>query len=137
MLTNLNSQLHGVSLDPSALESLYAAGHSFYQQQRFAEALPVFRVMLAAAPTDERGWLLLGECHEELGQEWIAREIFAAVMTAATPAPRCAIKLARLLRAEGETQSAQDALEYARDAAEEKSDNEAFAIAYRELQWAA
>ena len=71
-----------------ALDALFATGQWLHSRQRYADASAVFRVIVLCAPDEERGYLALGACHEGLGQDSIALEIYGmAVLT--LPAPRC------------------------------------------------
>lgn len=79
------------------VEILYQRGFRLYTLGQYAEATDFFRAMLHAAPTDERGWLALGDCHERLGQERVALELYSAGSIAAHPAPRCLISRFRAL----------------------------------------
>jgi tetratricopeptide (TPR) repeat protein len=80
-----------------AIEILYGTGFDLHSRQRYRDAAQVFQVMLQAAPTDERGWLALADCHEKLGQRYIALELISAGTIAAEPAPRCMLSRFRLL----------------------------------------
>ena len=79
------------------VEALYQKGFRLHADERYEEAAAVFRAMLRAAPTDERSWLALGECHEKLGQPRIALELYSAGTIAAEPAPRCLLSRFRAL----------------------------------------
>lgn len=110
----------------AAVESLYAAGCWLHSHARFADAANIFRLMLQAAPTDERSWLALGDCHERLGQRSIALELYSTGAIAAEPAPRCMAARARALREAGDTEQAEEAFEAARSlAAVARIDNRA------------
>jgi tetratricopeptide (TPR) repeat protein len=78
-------------------EALYQRGFRLHLDERYGEAAAVFRAMLRAAPTDERSWLALGDCHEKLGQARIALELYSAGTIAAEPAPRCLLSRFRAL----------------------------------------
>ncbi|HYQ42901.1 MAG TPA: hypothetical protein VER11_13065 [Polyangiaceae bacterium] len=82
-------------IDPAEL--VYCKGFELHADGRYADAAAVFRVMLQIAPTDERGWLALGDCHEKIGQKRVAFEIYGAGGVAAQPAPRCLIARFRIL----------------------------------------
>jgi tetratricopeptide (TPR) repeat protein len=99
-----------VTLD--ALEALYAAGHWLYSRARYKDAAAVFRVMAMCRPEEERGYLALGACHEGLGQQAIALELYNAA-TLTTSAPRCHVARARLLRLAGMVDHAEAALDEA------------------------
>jgi Flp pilus assembly protein TadD len=93
-----------VSTDSRAIEAIYAIGHALLEQARATEAAKVFRVMLRLVPTDERSWLGLGACHEELDELEIAADLYGAGWTIAQPASAsCLSALSRLLRAMGDT----------------------------------
>jgi tetratricopeptide (TPR) repeat protein len=95
-------------------EAIYATGFWLFERERWEDAAKVFRVMLHAAPRDERGWLALGECHERHGQPEIALELYSAGMSvAAPPSARCTLARARLLREMGHDDDADAAFEQA------------------------
>src|SRR5262245_11147725 len=83
--------------DQPAVEVLYRCGFSLHANAQYEEASAVFRVMLRVAPTDERGWVALGDCHEKLGQRHVALELYSAGTIAAAPAPRCHLSQFRTL----------------------------------------
>ena len=60
----------------SAVEAFYAAGHWLYAHERFDDAVTVFRAVIRLAPSDERGWLALGACHEALDRHDVALELY-------------------------------------------------------------
>jgi len=64
--------------EKAAIEAIYATGHWLLARERISEAARVFRLMLRAAPRDERAWLGLGECHERIEQPRIAAELYGA-----------------------------------------------------------
>lgn len=97
----------------AGVEALYATGHWLLAQERCADASVVFRALVVAAPTDERGWLALGTCHERIGQLRIAAELFALGSVVAAPGIRCTIALARALRELGHACEADDAFDSA------------------------
>jgi tetratricopeptide (TPR) repeat protein len=80
-----------------AIELLYRDGFRLHKEERYIEASALFRTMLRVAPTDERGWLALGDCHEKLGQRKIALELYSAGSVAADPAPLCLLSRFRTL----------------------------------------
>jgi hypothetical protein len=81
-----------------AADGLYACGHALYIECRYTDAATVFRALAAAIPTDERGWLGLGACHEAIDKHGMAIEMFRVGQELATSA-RCAIARARALKA--------------------------------------
>lgn len=80
-----------------AAELLYAQGMQLHEEDRFADAAAVFRLLIRLAPTDERGWLALGDCHHRAGQSEMALELWGAGVVAAEPAPLCALARFRTL----------------------------------------
>ncbi len=105
-----------------AIEALYALGYGLHAQERFADAAAVFRIMLQVAPTDERSWLALGECHELLGHSEVALELYGAGSTVVDGAIRCELARYRLFAALGRDTEAEEALEAATEIAENSSD---------------
>jgi len=95
------------------VEAIYATGHWFFERENYKDAAKVFRILLHAAPRDERGWLALGECHERHGQPLIALEMYGAGTTVAAPSARCMIGRARVLRALGRDDEAEEAFDQA------------------------
>ena len=92
-----------------AIEAIYAIGHTLLEQQRAVEASKVFRVMLRLVPTDERGWLGLGACHEELDDLDIASELYGTGWTVAQPpSARCLSALSRVVRLLGDATTANE-----------------------------
>lgn len=116
----LQGQARGLS--DTAKEALYATGYSLLQSSRFAEAAAVFRIMMRLAPVDERGWLALGECHERIGQNRIALELYSAGARAASPAARCLVAQFRLLYDNSDFALADAIFEDAEKLAEELED---------------
>ncbi len=96
------------------LEALYAVAYTFLENERTEDATKAFRVMVRVAPTDERAWLGLGACHEKLGQEGIASELYGAGSLVTQPkSARCLVALARILRQAGDDVSADEHIEHA------------------------
>lgn len=119
------SNLTRISQPPSEMatvESLYAMGHGLYCQERFVDAAAVFRIMLQLAPTDERSWLALGECHERVGQSDVALELYGAGTVANERAARCQIARARILIDMGRQVEADEAIEWAQTIADTSDD---------------
>ena len=84
---------------PRAIDALYAIGHSLIDTDRWEDAAKVFRVMLRLHPEDERPWLGLGHCHEQLGEDDIASEIYGAgAAVLMHRSPRCFLALSRIRR---------------------------------------
>lgn len=78
-------------------DAIYARAFALFEEERYRDAAVVFRAMMQAFPTDERAWLGLGQCHEQLGQEVIALELYSAGTIAADPALRCMLSRFRIL----------------------------------------
>lgn len=45
-------------------EGLYATGYMLLQEEKWAEAASVLRLLLVRDPQNPRSWLALGACHE-------------------------------------------------------------------------
>lgn len=118
--------------DSKSIESIYATGHFLFQQERFTEAATIFRLMLFVAPTDERAWLALGECHARSGQKRLALELYSAGSVVAAPAARCTLARARVLAELGRSAEADAAYESARNCAERCEDRELLELITRE-----
>ena len=103
--------LERTSPSPQALEALYSAAFMFLDADRVEDATRAFRVMVRFAPTDERAWLGLGACHERRDEDDIAAELYGAgSVVASPPSPRCFVALARIERARGESEAADEHL---------------------------
>jgi Flp pilus assembly protein TadD len=57
------------TIDDHQAEAIYAAGHIYYEQESFARAADVFRLLALARPHEARSWIGLGATHEAVG-EW-------------------------------------------------------------------
>jgi hypothetical protein len=108
----------------SMVETLYAVGYWLHANERYADAAGAFRVLLQAAPTEERSWLAVGECHEKAGQLRIALELYGSGTVAASPAPRCMLARARVLRALDRDGDADEAFDQAEALANDVGDDE-------------
>jgi tetratricopeptide (TPR) repeat protein len=107
------------------LDALYATGHWLMQQNRHRDALSLFRTMMLVDGRDERGWLALAICHEELDEIEKAIELCRLAVSACGPrAVRCSIARARFSRAQGDYAQATDAYEEALRLAEASGDAE-------------
>lgn len=115
------------------VEALYAAGHWMLSQRRTADAAVLFRAMVEADERDERGWLALGACHEEIAQPALAVVMYDAALEVAAPAPRCAIAKARVLKRVDRDDDAAAALELAVEHAREIDDDELVRLARAEM----
>jgi tetratricopeptide (TPR) repeat protein len=106
----------------SAVEALYATAHALLARRQFAEAGSICRTMLSIAPHDERGWLVLGACHEGLAQNEIALELYGAGHSVCPKSVRCELARFRLLRGMGKSEQAEAALRRAVERAEATAD---------------
>ncbi len=93
-----------------AVEVFYAVGHHLIENEQFHDAAIVLRAMIVASPTDPRGWLALSQCHEEIDQLMIAKELLAAGRTVVVPDVRLGLALARRMRLVGEHGTIRDQL---------------------------
>jgi tetratricopeptide (TPR) repeat protein len=96
-----------------AAEALYATGHLLLGDDKPAHASGVFRAMALLAPTDERAWLGLGACHEAIGQDLVALEMYGTGRTLARTPVRAELARARQLRKLGRDDESERALERA------------------------
>lgn len=101
----------------SIADGLYAIGFAMMDGGRWNDAADVFRAMVLLCPRDERSWLALGRCHEELEQHAIATELYSLGMLSVPGTIRCRVALARLLRADGRDDYASEVLEAAMEIA--------------------
>lgn len=90
--------MNAVLTRADACNALYAAGHHMLERERTDDAAVLFRTMLLADATDERGWLALGFCHERLEQDDMAEELYSAGAQIARSRVRCLLAVARLFR---------------------------------------
>ena len=105
------------------VEGLYAVAYRFLEAGHVPHAIRAFRVMVRFAPTDERGWLGLGTCHEQLADDDVAEEIFGAGALVSEPrSARCLVALARLRAKDGDRRSALEILMEAQDLTEPESE---------------
>jgi hypothetical protein len=109
---------------PTSLEWVYATAFMLLGEERYADAACVFREMIRRAPTDERGWVGVAECHEKKEQFVIALELLGLGSVAAYPTARCHLARARLLRKFDRVDDADDAIEQARAIAEGEANDE-------------
>jgi hypothetical protein len=119
-------------LRQQAVEVLYATAVDLLEKDKCRDAASVFRLMVRAAPTDERAWIGLGECHAGVSQDRLALELFGQGMLACWPSVRCTLARARVLRRLGEDEAAVEALEQALDFATAAGDDDAIELVERE-----
>lgn len=101
----------------NGIEALYAVGHWLVERGEYRDAAAILRTMVQLAPTDERGWLALGVCHEHVEQPEVALEMYGTGSALCAPSPRCQLARARLLRAAGQDDESVEAYEAAASAA--------------------
>jgi hypothetical protein len=99
-------------MNASAIESLYATGKWFLDQGDPLKAVDIFRVLVLVASSDERGWLGIGACHDALGQQAVALDLYTLGAEASKSA-RCHIARARLFKALSRDEDADAALDAA------------------------
>jgi len=112
------------AVSTSSIESLYKTAHWLVQSERYEDAACVFRAMMIGRPEDERGWLGLGACHEQMGDKDMALDLYETARTIASPAPRCELARAKILLERGEWRGAQSALSEAISIAPAEAANE-------------
>ena len=107
-------------------DALYAGGHHMLTLERYVDAAAFFRVMVLRDAGDERGWLALGHCHEETGDDEVALQLYEAGVETCECKVRCLLAAARILRRLG---SPVEAERRHRDATREASgDRELWAL---------
>ena len=74
-----------------AIEAMYSTAHWLVSRRRWSDASDVFRAMAFFAPSDERGWLGLGTCHESLGHGFLALQMYG-VGFAMSRSVRCELR---------------------------------------------
>jgi Flp pilus assembly protein TadD len=105
-------------MNPSILpDALYTGALWMLERERPLDAAHFFRAMLLQTPTDERAWLGLGNCHEQIGQDEEAKELYVTGTVAATRRVKCMIALSRLFRRNNDEDAADRILEEAADLA--------------------
>ena len=122
-------ELPRTSPSPSdTIEKLYSVGFWLHARERYADAALAFRTMLRTAPTDERGWLALGACHEKIEQPRVALQLYGWGARVAHDATRCHLARARLFAQLDRLSEAADAAEAALRVAEETGDDDLVAL---------
>lgn len=104
-------------------DALYSAGHHLLGQNRIDDASTLFRTMLLADSEDERGWLALGACHEQLEQDEMAEQLYGAGAQIARTKVRLLVAVARLF-SKNDDARAELALEAASDLARTEEEEE-------------
>ena len=82
----------------NSADGLYGLGYWLLDQERYADAMHVFRTMLLVAPSDDRAWLGLGASHEGAGELDRAARLYALAARACATSARSVIALGRVLR---------------------------------------
>jgi Flp pilus assembly protein TadD len=98
-------------------DALYTGALWMLERERVLDAAHFFRALLIQSPTDERGWLGLGTCHEQLGQADEAKSLYVSGSIAAASGVKCMVALARLHRHDDQGELADSILEEAAAAA--------------------
>lgn len=107
------------------LEALYSAGHWLVGQDRHREAVSLFRTMLLVDARDERGWLALAACHENLDEPEKAIALCELAVSACEgKAVRCTIARARLVATHRSIDEAREVYEEAARLAETLGETE-------------
>lgn len=88
-------------------DALYAGGHHMLALERYVDAAAFFRVMVLRDAGDQRGWLALGYCHEQTGDDEVALQLYDAGVESATCKVRCLLASARVLRKLGDPLAAE------------------------------
>jgi tetratricopeptide (TPR) repeat protein len=115
-----------------AIDGIYEMGFELLEADRWLEAGDVFRAMLLLAPSDERAWMALAECHERLGQLDVAIELYSMGVLAVANAVRCRLALARALTERGDWQNVDSVLDEAESTAEKLDDETLIQLVRRE-----
>ena len=92
-------------------DSLYATAHSMYESEP-VRAISLFQLLAKLRPTDERGWLGTGACHEAVEADDVALSIYTFGQGAARSA-RCAAARARVLAKLGRVDDAAEVIDHA------------------------
>jgi tetratricopeptide (TPR) repeat protein len=122
------------STPADAIEKLYGVGFWLHAQERYADAALAFRTMVRTAPTDERGWLALGACHEKIEQPGIALELYGWAAMVVLDSVRCRLARARLLARLDRVSEAVETVDAALHIAEEKGDDHLVALVLAERE---
>jgi Flp pilus assembly protein TadD len=107
----------------SASDALYNTARWLLDNGRVRDAADVFRALATCAPREERAWLGLGVCHEQMDQGEVALQMYAVGQAASAPAPRCAFAMALLMRQMGDENEFQELIQSAAIAAELRGDS--------------
>lgn len=128
----MNEKPSGVVDERAVADALYAIAHGLLHDERWREAADVLRAMMLAVPRDERAWLGLGRCHEELAQPEVALELYNMGALLALQGVRCRLASARVLRDRGMPHEADVALDMAEWLAEQSDDETLASLVARE-----
>lgn len=95
--TDAWAQPESVSSPTSSLKEQKSKAVKLFDEQRFAEAVPVLRSILARAPSDRDARILLTFCLDQLGQKNQAIQEGRRALTLAPDHPQLQLLLAQLL----------------------------------------
>jgi tetratricopeptide (TPR) repeat protein len=124
MITENTRVPHARETERQAIAALYATGYWLLSVDSPRAAVDVFRTMIVVAPADERGWLGLGQVHEQLDGPETAVRLYAVACRAAPTSSRCHVARARLLARLGRKDEALSELDSAQEIAEALHDQE-------------
>jgi tetratricopeptide (TPR) repeat protein len=106
-----------------ALDRIYTLGLELHAVGRYEDAASAFRMFLLHVPAEERGYLALGRCHEALGEEMIALEIYEAAIGSALTSAHAHLARGRILLDLGQNEEADMAFDDAERAAQGEYDD--------------
>ncbi len=92
----------------NGVAALYRTAHHLLQTGDPRRAASIFRTMITVAPGDERGWLGLGVCHEQVDQPEVAIEVYRSASFVLARGARCELAAYRLLVEHGGDEEAAD-----------------------------
>lgn len=72
----MNKPLSLVTRSPAHAFALGRIGVALFEAGAFTSARDVFRLLVLERSQEPSGWYWLGRCHQQLGQDDIARAIF-------------------------------------------------------------
>jgi tetratricopeptide (TPR) repeat protein len=113
-------------------DRFYSVGFQMLEAERWRDAADVFRAMVLTWPRDERSWIALGRCHEEMGQAEVAVELYSLGTLCAPASVRCRLALGRALAARGADEQAAAVLDAAEAAADQTGDPDLISLVERE-----
>ena len=105
-------------------DTLYSTGFWLLEQERPHDAVHVFRTMLALAPSDERGWLALGESHERMNEVDKSTRLYRLGVAACGGSARLLVAFARAARKLGRDEQSLESYDQAFEIALERDDEQ-------------